>query len=50
MELDSKNYKNLNNKKARQEVIQLIDQFNLKDIFRQNNPEKTDYTWRKKNL
>lgn len=50
MELDSKNYKNLNNKKARQEVIQLIDQFNLKDIFRQNNSEKTEYTWRKKNL
>lgn len=49
MNLDSKNYKNLNDKKARQEVIKLIELFNLKDMFRQANPEKTEYTWRKKN-
>lgn len=49
MNLDSKNYKNLSNKKARQEVINLIELFNLKDMFRQANPEKTEYTWRKKN-
>lgn len=49
MNLDSKNYKNLNNKKNRQEVIKLIDLFNLKDMFRQSNPEKNEYTWRKKN-
>lgn len=48
MNLDSKNYKNLNDKKARQEVIKLIELFNLKDMFRQANPEKTEYTWRKK--
>lgn len=40
MNLDSKNYKNLNDKKARQEVIKLIELFNLKDMFRQANPEK----------
>lgn len=39
MNLDSKNYKNLNKKKTRQEV-KLKDLFNLTDMFRQANPEK----------
>lgn len=48
MNLDSKNYKNLNNKKARQEVIKLIELFNLKDMFRQANPEKNRIHMEKK--
>ena len=42
------NYKNLNNPKARMELIQLMENENLCDIFRFLNPDKMKYTWRKK--
>lgn len=48
-DLDSMNYKNLNNPKARTEVLKLIDTFNLKDVFREQCPFLKRYTWRKKN-
>lgn len=48
-ELDSMNYKHLNNPKSRQSVLNLMDTFCLKDVFRENNPMLKRYTWRKKN-
>ena len=48
-ELDSMNYKNLNNPKSRMEVLKMIEILNLKDIFRENNPNLKRFTWRKKN-
>lgn len=36
--LDSVNYKGLNNPKSRLEVLRLIKILNLKDSFRENNP------------
>ena len=47
--LDTINYKNLNNPKARMELIQLMENENLCDVFRFLNPDKMKYTWRKKN-
>ena len=47
-ELDSMNYKNLNNPKARLEVFNLIENLDLKDVFREIYPEKKRYSWRKK--
>lgn len=49
-DLDSMNYKNLNNPKARAEVLKLIDTLNLKDVFREHCPFLKRYTWRKKTL
>ena len=46
--LDTINYKNLNNPKSRMELIQLMENENLCDIFRFLNPDKMKYTWRKK--
>lgn len=42
------NYVHLNNPKSRQEVLNLMDNFNLKDIYRSNNLELKRYTWRRK--
>ena len=47
-ELDSMNYKNLNNPKARLEVFNLIENLDIKDVFREIYPEKKRYSWRKK--
>ena len=46
-ELDSMNYKNINNPKARLEVFNLIENMDLKDVFREIYPEKKRYSWRK---
>ena len=48
-ELDSTNYKNLNNPKSRLEVLKLMDALNLKDVYRENNPNLKRFTWRRKN-
>ena len=48
-ELDSMNYKNINNPKAREELLNLMDGLNLVDVFRINNPELKRFTWRRKN-
>jgi exonuclease III len=48
-ELDSMNYKNMNNPKAREELLSLMDGLNLVDVFRINNPELKRFTWRRKN-
>lgn len=47
-DLDSMNYKHLNNPKARKEVLKLMETFNLVDIFRENNANLKRYTWRRK--
>lgn len=47
--LDTMNYLHLNNPNSRQEVLNLMDNFNLKDIYRSNNAELKRYTWRRKN-
>lgn len=47
--IDTMNYVHLNNPKSRQEVLNLMDNFNLKDIYRSNNPELKRYTRRRKN-
>ena len=48
-ELDSYNYTNLNNPKARSTVLDMIEEFDLIDLFRYFNPDKKRYTWRRKN-
>lgn len=47
-ELDSMDYKNINNPKARIEVFHLMDTLNLKDVFREMYPQKKRFSWRKK--
>ena len=48
-ERDSQNYVNINNPKAREKVINMLHERDLVDIYRENNPEKFRYTWRKRN-
>ena len=48
-DLDSMNYKHLNNPQARKEVLRLIETLSLVDIFRENAPCLRRYTWRRKN-
>lgn len=48
-DLDSMNYKNLNNPKSRLEVLKIMDTLSLKDVFREHNPTLKKFTWRKKN-
>ena len=48
-DMDSMNYKHLNNPKARLELFKLMDTLNVVEIFRINNPHLKRYTWRKKN-
>ena len=46
--LDTFNYKNENNKKAHNTILEIKHDFNLIDPFRENNPLLKRYTWRKK--
>lgn len=48
-ELDTMNYKRINNPKAQVEVHKLNETLDLIDIFRENNPTLGRYTWRKRN-
>ena len=48
-DLDSMNYKHLNNSQARKELLRLIETLSLVDIFRENAPNLRRYTWRRKN-
>ena len=47
--LDSYNYSNLNNPKARMTTIKLIEEHNLIDIYRYFHPNIKRYTWRQHN-
>lgn len=48
-ELDTMNYKKLNNPKNQCELNKIIDILDLEDSFRISHPELKRYTWRKKN-
>ena len=45
---DSVNYVNINNPKAREEVLNMIIEMNLLDVWKELNLEKRQYTWRRK--
>ena len=47
-EVDGKNYKHINNPKARLEVLKMITELNLYDIYRCENSESRLFTWRRK--
>ena len=49
-ELDYYNYKGINNAKARETVLEIINDKYLIDPFRENYPTKKKFTWRKKSL
>ena len=46
-EKDYFNCLHINNPKARNKVLELIENYNLTDIFREIYPEEKRYTWRK---
>ena len=47
--LDCDQYKHLNNPRSRKVVLEIINVFNLLDIFRFHHPSLKRYTWRRKN-
>lgn len=47
--MDTMNYKSVNNPKAREKILEFMDDLHLLDYFRILNPDKRAYTWRKKN-
>ena len=46
---DCKNYTSVNNPRARNKVIEMIDECNLVDAYRYFNPESILFSWRKRN-
>ena len=48
-EQDYYNYKNLNNPNAREKLIQLMEDKDYVDVYRQFHPDSLRYIWRKKN-
>ena len=46
--IDCMNYSRINNPKARDKALQIIEDMNLVDAFRLLNPTIKRYTWRKK--
>ena len=48
--IDSNNYKLVNNPKARSTVLNMINDLNLADIYRQLYPAHQRYTWKKEPL
>jgi len=47
--LDYDNYKHYNNPKAQEQVHKMIQNLDLNDIWRDINPERRRYTWRRSN-
>ena len=47
-QIDGINYKNINNPNARMTVLRLMTEFNLYDVWREENLEKKAYTWKRK--
>ena len=47
--LDYYNYRHINNKKSQERVLELIDELELVDVWREINPEVQRYTWRRPN-
>ena len=48
-ESDTQGYITLNNPRARERVLELCNEFNLIDIWRELNMENKEFTWRKPN-
>ena len=48
-QMDTFNYVNINNPKAKEMVLKIKDDFDLSDPWRVLNPDKKRYTWRKNN-
>ena len=46
--IDSRNYKNINNPKARQQVLKMIGELNLYDVWREENGNELKFTWKRK--
>ena len=46
-EIDTRNYRNYNNPRARSELKNKIQELNLIDIFRELNPSERRFTWKK---
>ena len=46
---DNKHYKNVNNPKSRQRVIEIMENLELVDAYRSIHPDTQKYTWRRKN-
>ncbi len=47
-DLDYHNYKTVNNKEARDKVLEIIQEKYMIDPFRENNPVMKRYTWRRR--
>ena len=47
-DLDYYNYCGINNKKSHEKILEIKENFNLIDPFREANPKLRRYTWRKK--
>ena len=48
-EVDSYNYVNINNPQSRLHLLETMQIYNLKDVYRILNPNLRRYTWRRKN-
>lgn len=42
-----KSYKNINNPKARMRLLEIIENFDLIDVFREQHTDISRYTWRR---
>ena len=49
VEKDTYNYKHINNPQARKTVLNMMENNNLSDPFREIHPDVRQYTWRKRN-
>ena len=47
-QLDYKKYKTINNKNAREKLLEIIDEEHLVNPYRDAHPELKRYTWRRK--
>lgn len=47
-DIDTYNYKYINNPKAREKLLEIMDDLQIVDYYRVLNPGKKIYTWRKK--
>ena len=48
-DMDTYNYKNINNPKAREILLEIISEYELSDIYRDLNPTSKRFTWRRRN-
>ena len=46
-DIDYMNYKNINNKRAQEIVLDIKEELELSDVWREINPEIRRFTWRR---